>query len=1306
MARFLTLCLFFLWPLAALSQDDDRGYLTGLLESSLGGEGRIVRIDGFAGALSSRATVDRITMADDQGVWLEMTDLVLGWNRSALLRGRVEVEELSAATITLSRRPQAPENELPPAEAQGFSLPDLPVSISVGSLASPRITIGEPVLGQTLVLTLEASASLADGAADVALLAERIDDREGRFDIATRFDGTALEIAIDIAEGAGGIAASLLGIPEEPPVALAVNGAGPLSEFDATLRLATDGQERLAGTVGLRDRDGGRGFEADLGGDVTALFAPQYRDFFGEDVALVASGVSGADGALSLDQLDLQTEALRLQGQVALDAQSWPTALDITGEIGNSEGTPVLLPLSGAPTRLQGATLSVQFDAAQSDRFEAAFDVTNLATPDIAIGDISLEAGGTLESAAAVRADLRLAANALVFNEMSVQTAVGDRLTGALSVDYADGDRLTLSGIDLAGADYTLTGRADIAGLNDALSTTFDLGLRAQSLARFAEIAGQDLSGAAELSLRGTADLGGAFDVEIEGATEALALGIAQADAVLAGRTELSIAAARDEAGTRVEALSLENAQLSATGSADIATDNSRVTLDARLTDAGLLAEQLSGPLALTGTARQDARGWSVDMDAAGPFDATAAVDGLATGPQAALNFALALPDINPLVPQYSGAVDLDGVLRQSPEGWRVETALAAPFDLSAEVAGRVTGQAAPDVTFSARLPDINPLVPQYSGAVTVAGRAQMLPDGLQVETDLTGPFALEANVAGRVTGENTPDIAFAARLPNINPLVPQYRGALEVTGTARQQGEALTIDTDIAGPYGLQAEVSGAATGPAPRLQYALSLPNLAPIVANLNGPLSARGTAAQEGADWQVTSEIDGPAGTNASLAGRVGGDGQLNLNANGAVSLALANPFISPCSVQGQARFDLSVNGAPGLDAVSGQITTTDARLAAPSLPVTINDIDARIGLGGGRATLDLRAGVAEGGAVTVSGPVTLSGAFPAQLSIALQNLGVEDPSLYRTRLNGAVSVTGGLTGGARIAGRIDVGETQVSVPSSGLGGFAIIPEIAHIGASQAVRVTQNRAGLNKPAEPDGGGGPAYPLDISINAPGRVFVRGRGLDAELGGNLRLTGDTNNIISAGRFELIRGRLDILEKRFDLDEGSVQLQGNFNPFLRFVAVTRTSTGTASVIIEGPASAPEVRFTASPEAPQDEVLAQIFFGRSASELSAFQALQLANAVATLAGRGGESVISRLRRSFDLDDLDVNTDAEGNTAVRAGKYISENVYTDVELGGADGPEVSINIDLTPNLTARGTTSAQGNSSIGIFFERDY
>ena len=181
---------------------------------------------------------------------------------------------------------------------------------------------------------------------------------------------------------------------------------------------------------------------------------------------------------------------------------------------------------------------------------------------------------------------------------------------------------------------------------------------------------------------------------------------------------------------------------------------------------------------------------------------------------------------------------------------------------------------------------------------------------------------------------------------------------------------------------------------------------------------------------------------------------------------------------------------------------------------------------------------------------------------------------------------------------------------------------------------------------------------------------------------------------------------VEVLGKRFDLSEGRVDLQGSLDPFLRFVATSTTRDGTASIIIEGPASAPEVSFVASPERPEDEVLALLFFGRDLSKLSTFQTLQLASAVATLAGNSGADVIGRLRRGFNLDDFDVVTDEDGGTAVRAGKYISENIYTDVTVGGSDADEVSLNLDVTPQITLRGSVNSDGDTALGVFFERDY
>lgn len=1254
--------LFTLWlaclPAPLWAQDSDKGYLTNLLQDSLGGEGRDVQIEGFAGAFSSRARIDAITIADDDGIWLTLEDVLIDWNRSALLRGRIEVQQLSAERIDMPRLPVAPDTNMPAAEATPFALPELPVSVDVAALKATRITLGAPVLGEQMALTLSASGQLAGGEGDVTLTANRLDGGRGSFEVDAAFEAAsqAVRLALNLSEEPGGIAARLLGLPGTPSVDLSMDGAGPLDAFATSLTIATDGTRRLSGDITLSAQEAAtpglaqaRRFTADIGGDVTALFAPQYRPFFGDDVRLLVSGERGGDGAVRLDQMDLRTQALRLQGEVALNRDFWPVLMDIDATLQSPDGTPVLLPLSGDETRVDRAAFTLAFDQKDGNRWAGKFDVSGMQRANVTVAQTALTASGTLEgkvnAIGQLTASLAFDGQGIAFADAALAQAVGAELSGMLQLAFTEGQPLRLSGLELSGDDYALTGAAVVNDLGSGFETEFDVALAAQDLSRFAALSGQQLQGRADVALQGRAALGGALEVDITGSTQDLGLGIPQADAVLAGRTGLRLRAVRDETGTSLSGMDIRNPQIALTGSARLETGRADARFDMALQDAGLLVPGVTGPLTVTGLAQNDKAGLRVDVDASGPYGVAATVDGLVTGPDARATFTADIPDISRVTPAYRGAAKLTGTAFQSPEGWRLDT-------------------------------------------------------------DLTGPYGLTAAVEGRVTGDAAPDVAFNLTLPNIRPLAPQFNGPLAVSGTARQSGDALNIATNATGPYGLTAQVSGAVTGPQPSVQYAIRLPNVAPVVPQFSGPLRLDGTAQQQGENWFVDTAVQGPAGTTADVVGRVATNGQLALSVAGRAPLALANPFLEPRSLQGNARFDLRVDGPAALGSVSGQITTSDGRLSAPNFRVALTDIAASIGLARGRATVDVQAGVSSGGSVSVSGPVTLTGAMPANLNIALSAVQVVDPALYRTILNGAISVNGNLVGGARIAGRIDVGETNVSVPSSGLGGFSIVPQITHVGASAAVRQTQNRAGLNTPAAASNGGGAAYPLDILVSAPARIFVRGRGLDAELGGSLRLTGSTDNIISSGRFELIRGRLDILEKRFDLDEGSIQLQGNFDPFLRFVATTRTSVGTASVVIEGPASAPQVRFTSSPEAPQDEVLAQIFFGRDASQLSAFQALQLANAVATLAGNGGEGIVSKLRKSFDLDDLDITTDNEGNAGLRAGKYISENVYTDVTVGGKDGAEVSINIDLTPNLTARGKANAAGDTSIGIYFEKDY
>ena len=77
----------------------------------------------------------------------------------------------------------------------------------------------------------------------------------------------------------------------------------------------------------------------------------------------------------------------------------------------------------------------------------------------------------------------------------------------------------------------------------------------------------------------------------------------------------------------------------------------------------------------------------------------------------------------------------------------------------------------------------------------------------------------------------------------------------------------------------------------------------------------------------------------------------------------------------------------------------------------------------------------------------------------------------------------------------------------------------------------------------------------------------------------------------------------------------------------------------------------------------------------------------------------------MREATGLDDLDVVTDDEGNTAARAGRYVSDNVYLGVEAGSKGNSKVTIDLDITDNLKARGSVGSE-ETGVGVFFEKDY
>lgn len=218
---------------------------------------------------------------------------------------------------------------------------------------------------------------------------------------------------------------------------------------------------------------------------------------------------------------------------------------------------------------------------------------------------------------------------------------------------------------------------------------------------------------------------------------------------------------------------------------------------------------------------------------------------------------------------------------------------------------------------------------------------------------------------------------------------------------------------------------------------------------------------------------------------------------------------------------------------------------------------------------------------------------------------------------------------------------------------------------------------------------------------------MVFGRGLDTEWGADVRITGQIADPTIAGTATLVRGDLDLAGRRFQFDTGTITLDGPIRTARIDISADRTTADiTASVRVSGTPVEPKFALESTPALPQDEVLARVLFGRSVTELSGFEAAQLAAGLAQLAGgQAGFDPVGLVRQATGLDR--VSFGAEGGIAtVSAGKYIAEDVYVQVGAGGTGGVGAEVEWEPTDGLSIISSADGNGDTKIAVRWKKDY
>jgi translocation and assembly module TamB len=435
----------------------------------------------------------------------------------------------------------------------------------------------------------------------------------------------------------------------------------------------------------------------------------------------------------------------------------------------------------------------------------------------------------------------------------------------------------------------------------------------------------------------------------------------------------------------------------------------------------------------------------------------------------------------------------------------------------------------------------------------------------------------------------------------------------------------------------------------------------------------------------------------------------DGALDLKIDGKIDAGLVNSTLSPTgrSLTGAIMIAAQLRGTVAKPEAQGSIRIADGEFRDEESGFKLSGISGEIVANGSKIRIDRLTGATpDSGSISVSGEAQLDPAagFPGTIRVIGKHARLVSNSIVSATADLALTISGKLAQKPNVNGRITISSMEVSIPDRFSSVSAPIPGTKHVNPTPTAQ-----ARLKQLAKASAARSHAPPFDATLNltisAPNRNFVRGRGVYAEVGGDLHVAGSASNPQVTGGFDLLRGSLALLGKRLVFTQGQVRFHGDVIPELNFIAETPATDITARIAVTGPANQPSFQISSQPSLPEDEILSRVLFERPSGSLSAFQAIQLANAVAMLAGNG--DAFERLRRTLGVDSLDISTNATGGATVGATRAINDRISVGVTTGARPQDNgVNVNLDVTRHLRFQLGADSSGGSSAGIGTEWEF
>ncbi|HEX8899686.1 translocation/assembly module TamB domain-containing protein [Vitreimonas sp.] len=1283
----------------------------------------------------------RVTLEDEEGVWIEARDVALGWRPQDIAFGAVRLDVARARSITIFRQPALLEKR--PSSGASFD-------VRIGALEVETLALEEAVLGEPATFSVDLALDYRDRSLEGLDLNLRRTDSDADHLAAVYRPDIEYALRLDARGDAGGVFARALGVPEQSVRAQA------RSEGDAQTGAATFAA-RIGETSLLEGAARWTPMEWTLEARGRLDLLPSFQALaarIGDAASLQASGARLGEFTLRAETnflaLDLQGE-LDAERQLVGPARLVATSNRVSDIARESPFELGAARLEGELRRARGATaIQGTLDAESVNAFGQSTPLR---------GPVEMSLSPELFQ---LEADLRAPARtAPIFTRARLRTEMSfDRRRGRFELSRA---QLTSDALDMQAQGWTNRSDGEFAGE-----------WRVNTLAAFSRNMQGQIGGRWRAFAENVAPAR-SWTVTIQGAGERVGGAPQIVPQLLGSSPRLDARLRAENGGLTVSHARIDGAKLRAAATGRVVRGQADLALEA----------SARGPLDLGGAEIAgviDATGRLTGRIAQPTLTANASMSSFSAGgvviEQPTLTLTLA-----PGADGYTGRAQVQGATSGQPVSASSNVALVrgavALDNLDAQVAAmRAQGSAMfGSEGVSAELAVnglIDGLVPGVTGRML--GDLSLTPETLILDAQIADARMGELRVRAANLRAEGPFNAIAARFDMRGrlrqaPLAFAGGAALDLDGenTLRVEGRGTLADAEIFTRAPIQAawrngrmdasmnvaigdgvvqaqwEERGRALSGTAQIEDAPLMP-LAQIwgeraegridgrvtLANRGGGLSgaadvrlddARFAGRQRGRlDMHIVADLDPSrlrANVNATstegLVARFEADapvetsaapirialarerrGRAEWSVRGPAESLWAAARLPDQSLQGQLDGEGEIAFGAGYLSGDGHIEIVDGRFEDKLTGIRLVDLDARIALDDRGVTIEnFAAAGPRGGRLTATGGS--ANQREGRIAVNVQDLRVADRPDARAVASGELElVWEGLH--SSLTGALNISSAELDIASSPDAGIPTIDVVE----------------INRPDEEDYGEIEIAPrrngattLDVRVTAPGRVFTRGRGVDAEWALDLRLAGTSRNPLVYGEARTVRGTLALSGQPFEIEDDS-RITFNGDPLdaeINLRATRDTADLTAYAHLTGTARDPEVSFTSDPGLPEDEILPQVLFGRSVEDLSALEAAQLAASLAALSGNASLDLVDAARAAAGLDRFNVRQDEDGGFLVAGGVYLTRDVYIEVARTGLGEAQSTVEWTIRPRLVLITSFLSSGDQRVSLRWRRE-